>query len=70
MVQKNKRIKVIDIYLFLPFIHDCQALRREGKMESRNELSNPRGRPKLQRERKHKIPEASRSFIACEYSRL
>jgi len=63
MVQKNKRIKVIDIYLSSPFAHDCHAVRRERKRESREELSNPRGRTKWRRERKQKIPEVSRSFM-------
>ena len=44
MVQKNKRIKVIHIHQFLPFIHDCResAVRREWKSEGWDEVSNPR----------------------------
>ena len=42
--RKIKRMKVIHIHLFLPFIHDGHVLRRERKSEGWDELSNPRER--------------------------
>ena len=35
-------MKVIHIHLFLPFIHDYHAVRRERKSEGWEKLSNPR----------------------------
>ena len=56
MVQKNKRIKVIHIDLFLPFIHDCHAMRRERKSEGWDELSN------LQESGPNKMAEGKKAY--------
>jgi len=65
MAQKNKRIKVIHIHLFLPFIHDGYAVRRERKSEGWDELSNPResGPNKMAEGKIAQVSEASRSFM-------